>query len=236
MRKNNNKSNNNKFNETILGNLMEKFRRYPLNNDELKTFKEMCIESQVNVLSYINRKNVIKTKKINVLEHNNIFQKLVENIDKLKDINIKTKSELFLEGFIIETKNKREAKFTNCLKISLDNDCYVKISSTIGDSIEISVIYVNYIKRKKGIGRILMETVIEFCKYVLGYQPRFVLECVGSLETEGVKSMNDISKQISFFRKFGFRVENKKHYPQYVMMASPKSNDNFNEDRLRLVA
>ncbi len=81
-----------------------------------------------------------------------------------------------------------------------------------------------------------MNTVFDFCYSQLEFRPRFVLECTGSLGLHGFLDPIGIQGQTSFFRKFGFRVENRKHYPEYVMMSSPKILTNKDEQLFQLVA
>ena len=51
--------------------------------------------------------------------------------------------------------------------------------------------------------------------------PKMFLECTGS---DGFHPDNSssISIQTAFFRKHGFRVENRKHYPRYLTMVRPE--------------
>jgi hypothetical protein len=102
--------------------------------------------------------------------------------------------------------------------------------------LEIPAIRVNENKIRNGEGSRLMNIVFDFCYSQLEFRPRFVLECTGNLESHGVLAPIGIQGQTSFFRKFGFRVENGKHYPEYVMMSSPKSVTNVEEEAFQLVA
>ena len=82
----------------------------------------------------------------------------------------------------------------------------------------------------------LMNIVFDFCLSQLEFRPRFILECTGCHQSQGISSSIGITAQTSFFRKFGFRVENRKHYPHYVMMSSPESKINLNEGMYQLAA
>lgn len=236
MKKINIKSSKNNFDYNVIDSFLRKIKSEPLNNDEIKILKDMCECSQSSVLNYINKKSQIKSKKITIVQNNQIFNKLLERLDLLSSLNSSIDYKIIFDGLNVKTKNKNEVTFHNLLKITINSDSYIKISPTIGNSIEITIIHVDFSKRRKKIGTLLISTVIKFCEMVLGYRPRFVLECVGSLESDGIYSSTGISNQIAFFRKFDFRVENRKHYPNYVMMSSPESDINKNEEMYQLAA
>ena len=47
-------------------------------------------------------------------------------------------------------------------------------------------------------------------------------------ETPSLEPQCPVSIQTAFFRKHGFRVENRKYYPRYVTMVRPEEDSNSN--------
>ena len=224
-----------KADKTML-NIINKINQDILTQDEFEYFSKIAKENQRGLISYFNNETGFGLKKINVIENNEIFEKLLNGINLLKTANPNLKVEYIFDALVISKKNTTEATFHNIIKISLRSGSYIKISSTTSDSLEIPVIRVNENKIRKGEGSRLMNIVFDFCYSQLEFRPRFVLECSGNLESHGVLAPIGIQGQTSFFRKFGFRVENRKYYPEYVMMSSPKLINNVNEQTFQLVA
>ena len=190
--------------------------------NEFEYFKQIALKNKSGLISYLQNEIGFRFYKINVIENNEIFVKLLNGINLLRIDNPSIKVDYIFDSLIISKKNKLEATFHNVIKISLNSGSFIKISSTTSDSLEIPVIKVNENKIRNGEGSRLMNIVFDFCYSQLEFRPRFVLECTGSLKSQGISSSIGIKEQTCFFRKFGFRVENNKHYPNYVMMSSPK--------------
>lgn len=230
------KSTNFATDKKMLHNIFNKINKNILDQIEFKYLKQTAIKSQTGLISYFNNETGFGLKKINVVENNQIFEKLINGINLLKIVNPSIKVEYIFDALIIPKINIREATFHNVIKISLRSGSYIKISSATSDSLEISVIRVKENKIRNGEGSRLMNIVFDFCYSQLGFRPRFILECTGNLESNGVLASIGIKVQTCFFRKFGFRVENNKHYPHYVMMSSPKSVTNIDEKVFQLAA
>jgi hypothetical protein len=230
------KSTNLTLDKTMLDNIFNKLNQEILTQNEFEYFKQIATKNKTGLISYFNNETGFGIKKINVIENNEIFEKLLNGINLFKTANPSIKVEYIFDVLVISKKNTTEATFHNVIKISLRSGSYIKISSTNSDSLEIPVIRVNENKIRKGEGSRLMNTVFDFCYSQLEFRPRFVLECTGSLGLHGFLAPIGIQGQTSFFRKFGFRVENRKHYPEYVMMSSPKSITNTDEEVFQLAA
>ena len=230
------KSTNLTVNNTMLTNIINKINQDILTQDEFEYLSKISKENQRGLISYFNNETGFGIKKINVIENNEIFEKLLNGINLFKTANPSIKVEYIFDVLVISKKNTTEATFHNVIKISLRSGSYIKISSTNSDSLEIPVIRVNENKIRKGEGSRLMNTVFNFCYSQLEFRPRFVLECTGSLGLHGFLAPIGIQGQTSFFRKFGFRVENRKHYPEYVMMSSPKILTDKEEQFFQLAA
>lgn len=218
--------------DVVVNNVLNKLGKDILNADEFGHLKQIATLNKQKLILSINKEIGFNYKKINIIENNNIFNQILDGINSFKNDNPTLEINTFLDTLSIKRNNINEFNFHNVLKISLESGSNITISSTPGDSIEISTINVISHKKRQGEGSKLMNLVFELCHSQLGYRPRFVLECTGFLNS--IKS--DISGQISFFREFGLRVENKKYYPKYVMMSSDKCNYNPKEGMNQMAA
>ena len=224
------------INNTLIDGIINKFNESILTQNEFDYLKKIAIKNQIGLVSYVNKETGMSFKKIKIVENNENFQRLLNEINFFKIHNPFMKFDYFFDALTVTANNKEETTFHNVIKISLSSGSYIKISPTTKDSLEISVISVNENKIGTGEGSKLMNTVFDFCFSELGFRPRFVLECTGNLKTGDSSSYTGIKEQTSFFRKFGFIVVNGKHYPHYVMMSSPESNINLNEEKYQLAA
>lgn len=230
------KSTNLALDNILLNNIFSKLNKNILEQKEFEYFKKIVKENQRSLISFINNETGFGLNKINVVENNEIFEKLLNGTNLLKIVNPSIKIEYIFDALVISKKNIRKTTFHNVIKISLESGSYIKISSATEDSLEVSVIRVNENKLRNGEGTRLMNIVFDFCYSQLEFRPRFILECTGCHQSQDISSSIGIKGQTNFFRKFGFRVVNGKHYPHYVMMSSPKSEINLNEEQFKLAA
>jgi hypothetical protein len=230
------KSTNLTLDNNLLNNVLNKLNNNILEQIEFEYLKQITVRNQRALISYLNKETGIGFKKIKLVENNEIFEKLLNGINLFKKVNPNIKIEHIFDLLVVSKNNIRDATFHNVIKISLRSGSFVKISTATSDSLEISVINVQENKLRNGEGTQLMNIVFDFCYFQLEFRPRFILECTGNLKSYGYKSSTGISGQTNFFRKFGFRVVNRKHYPHYVLMSSPESNINLNEEMYQLAA
>jgi hypothetical protein len=230
------KSTNLTLDNNVLNNILNKLNNNTLEQIEFEYLKQITVKNQRALISYLNKETGIGLKKIKLVENNEIFEKLLNGINLFKKVNPTIKIEHIFDSLVVSKNNIREATFHNVIKISLRSGSFIKISTATSDSLEISVINVQENKLRNGEGTRLMNIVFDFCYSQLEFRPRFILECTGNLKSYGYKSSTGISGQTNFFRKFGFRVVNRKHYPHYVLMSSPESNINLNEEMYQLAA
>jgi hypothetical protein len=223
-------------NNTILTNVINKINQDILTQDESEYLSKIAKENQRGLISYFNNETGFGLKKINIVENNEIFEKLLIGINLFKTANPNIKIEYIFDALVVSKNNRIEATLHNVIKISLKCGSYIKVSSATGNSLEISVIRVNKNKMRNGKGTQLMNIMFDFCYSQLEFRPRFILECTGCLKSQGYSTSIGIKEQTCFFRRFGFRVENNKHYPHYVMMSSPKLINNLNEHPFQLAA
>ena len=165
-------------------------------------------------------------------ESEGAFKKLEENIDSY----FASDGGNYISGMtiekevmrsIVENPEKTILKIHDSLTIYLECGSHVRFSPYKNDSIEITRVMVRSNNRHKGIGSKLMSLVLKFIHDTLGFYPKMFLECTGSVGFHPENS-SSISSQTAFFRKHGFRVENRKHYPRYVTMVRPEEDSNFN--------
>jgi|LakMenE01Jun11ns_1017448.scaffolds.fasta_scaffold9957138_1 hypothetical protein len=222
--------------KTILNNILNKIDRNILEQNEFEYLKQIALKNKTELISYLRNEIGFVLKKINIKDNNEVFEKLLNGINLLKIVNPSIKIEYIFDALIVSKDKIMGITFHNVIKISLRSGSYIKISSATGNSLEISVINVKENKIRKGEGTMLMNIIFDFCFSQLEFRPRFTLECTGCYQSQGISSSIGITGQTSFFRKFGFRVENRKHYPHYVMMSSPESKINLNEGMYQLAA
>ncbi len=220
----------------VLKSILNKLNNNILDQMEFEYLKQLIVKNQRALITYLNKETGFGLKKINLMENNEIFEKLLNGINLFKKVNPTIEIEHFFDSLIVCKSKIMEATFHNVIKITLSSGSFIIISSANSDSLEIPVIRVQENNLRNGEGTRLMNIVFEFCYSQLKYRPRFILECTGNLNSYGSSSSTGISGQTSFFRKFGFRVVNGKHYPHYVMMSSPESNNNLNEEIYQLAA
>jgi GNAT superfamily N-acetyltransferase len=165
-------------------------------------------------------------------ESEGAFKKLEENIDSYFELE----GGNYISGMtiekevmrsIVENPDKTILKIHDSLTIFLECGSHIRFSPYKTDSIEITRVMVRSDNRHKGIGSQLMSLVLKFIHDTLGYYPKMFLECTGSVGFHPDNS-SSISIQTAFFRKHGFRVENRKHYPRYVTMMRPEEDSNSN--------
>ena len=178
----------------------------------------------------------ISPDKINIIPNNSNFDLLCMNVNLIKQMYPDIWIDSHFNPSIVRVKNDWVLTIHNSIVIVLPSGSKLRISPTKAESIEISNIRVETINQSKGEGTLLMNAIINFMTTTLGYRPRIVLECNGSLGGGSDFIEIGIQNQTAFFRKFGFKVENRKHYPHYVMMSSPKSEINLNKEQFKLAA
>jgi hypothetical protein len=105
----------------------------------------------------------------------------------------------------------------------MPDESLIRFSSYQNDGIELSRIWVAEQNQRQGKGSFLMNLFFDFLKEVLGFIPTIFLECTGGVGVGQNALSMDISMQTKFFRKWGFRVNDKKLYPTYVNMLRKSS-------------
>lgn len=219
--------------------ILEIFRKAGISelvNEDFQLLERQSILNKKKMFFYSLLSFGICPDKINIIRNSSNFDLLSKNVNLFKQMYPDIKIVSHFMPSIVKVKNDWVVTIHNSIVIVLPNGSYLRISPTKAESIEISVIRVETINHSKGEGTLLMNAIINFMTTTLGYRPRIVLECNGSLGKGSDLIEIGIQNQTAFFRKFGFRVENRKHYPHYVMMSSPKSELNLNEEPFKLAA
>ncbi len=163
-------------------------------------------------------KNIIFKK----VESNKVFTALQNNVDVLSELTGCIPSNSYcMELSSTVTKNGKgiiRQHPTISLVLTDFGNSTIRIAPNGTDGIEITRVLVGNGYTGKNIGSYLMHTLFLFLIETLGYIPPIFLECTGKINYGDTIVENPIQNQTKFFRKFGFRVTNKKHYPFYVRM------------------
>lgn len=157
------------------------------------------------------------------VESNEVFLQLKNNLtilDKLTTEKHKCHTSYeFVNSIVTQGKDTVVRQHpTILIGLAQHKDSMIRIAPSENNGIEITRIIVGSSDRGKKIGSFLMNTLFLFMNETLGYIPPVFLECTGAISNGDEFVENSIQNQTKFFRKFGFRVTNKKFYPEYVRM------------------
>ena len=176
----------------------------------------------------------LKIKIINYEEviDNDNFKMLLDKIGEFVEnhnLNEIPEKQLLLQSFQIITavglKNGSLVKNHNCITLILPDESIIRFSSYGQDGVELTRVWVKEENHKRGQGSYLMQIFFKFIEETIGFIPTIFLECTGEVGLgKNAISMN-ISDQTKFFRKFGFRVNERKYYPHYVNMLRESSSN-----------
>jgi hypothetical protein len=164
------------------------------------------------------------------VQDNEIFKKLLENIDAFVDAhnaNEVEEMQLKLQSFqiitVVDLKMGSNVKLHNCITLILPDESLIRFSSHGIDGVDLTRIWVKEMNHKKGKGTYLMNTLFKFMEDTVGFIPTIFLECTGEVGVGENAISTNISAQTKFFRKFGFRVKDRSQYPHYVNMLRENS-------------
>ena len=105
--------------KTMLNNIINKLNQDILSQNEFEYLSKIAKENQRGLISYFNNETGFGLKKINVIENNEIFEKLLIGINLFKTANPNIKIENIFDGLVVSKNNRIEATFHNVIKISL---------------------------------------------------------------------------------------------------------------------
>lgn len=159
------------------------------------------------------------------IQDNATFKYLLKRINQIVDLhnlNELPEKQLNVQTFeimtVVDIKNNSKVKLHNCITLILPDESLIRFSSYGDDGIELTRIWVKEKNQKKGQGTYLMDLFIKFIEDAIGFLPEIYLECTGNIGIDNNAYSMDISEQTKFFRKYGFRVKERSHYPHYVNM------------------
>ena len=160
------------------------------------------------------------------IENNNYFNLLLANLNRYFSSFENVRFSSGLKSLNINGK----VKFQQMITLKLESRSWISFGSgEQPNQIEISAIGVPLINQNNGEGSFLMKLMLNFMKETLGFVPICFLECTGNIESSDFLLINSIQNQTRFFRKFAFRVKNRKHYPHYVSMEADFSNIDYSD-------
>jgi GNAT superfamily N-acetyltransferase len=179
-------------------------------------------------ISYIRNSSGINVVSVEEIQDNEVFSRLRDSFEPYFLLIDKSKVPLKYESSdiysIVELSRGAKMKIHNCLYFELPDGSHFRFSPHGSDSLEISRIMVAPQNTGQGTGTLMMEIFLEFVGSILGEIPPLYLECTGTVGFGKNESTNTISKQTAFFRKFGFRVNDARLYPEFVSMSRKKEN------------
>ena len=158
------------------------------------------------------------TRFVEFHSNNEIFTKLLNNMSFLDGPLISV-----VPGFIVGTITLTSSK----KQITRFHDT-ILLESGFGhlricphkNGLEISRVWIEPELHNKGLGTLLMFRLFEWIGNTVDYIPDIFLECTGSVGAGENYQETPLKKQIEFFRKFGFRVNQKEssYTKGYVQM------------------
>jgi hypothetical protein len=151
-----------------------------------------------------------------VIDENNVFSQIKRNLNQMKQKYYEICFECDLTSSMVERKKKKIVKVHPFISLTLSDGSIICFGPNEQDGLEISQLVCS--KKGRGQGTYLMNTFFDILNETLGFIPPLYLECTGSIFFKEFSVLSSIHKQTKFFRKFGFRVANRKEYPYYVDM------------------
>jgi ribosomal protein S18 acetylase RimI-like enzyme len=148
---------------------------------------------------------------------NVVFKKLTEGLQQYEknpefDYIVETRT------YGLELSEGLHFNSHNGIAISVGEIALIFINSYGDSGLEISHLWVSPIQQRMGLGTRLVREVFNLCQSIIGHIPKISLECTGNTTHNGKWYTTGISGQTAFYRKFGFRVSDRKKYPLYVRM------------------
>ena len=194
----------------------------------IKEHREIYQKDKKKLLKLYSEETNFKIHSAEFYESKGIFKILEDSIDNY----FKPEGKYYLSGMAIEKEimrsivmnpDKTVLNIHDSITIFLPDGSHIRLSPHKDDTIEITRVLVTHEIRNIGVGSILMDIVFKFIGRTLGYLPKMFLECTGAVGLDPLNA-STVAIQTAFFRKHGFRVNNRKHYPRYVTMIKPKQD------------
>ncbi len=151
-----------------------------------------------------------------VIDENNVFSEIKRNLNQLMQKYHEISFRCDRINSVVVRKNKTIKKNRPFISLTLNDGSILRFCPNENDGLEISKLVAA--NRGNGQGTFLMNIFFEILHEILGFVPPLYLECTGNVDFQGDIVQSSIQSQTKFFRKFGFRVANRKEYPYYVDM------------------
>lgn len=192
---------------------------------KIRTRKKSFTKEEREFVKTIQKETGIKIREIQRVEENEIFKKLLDDVDEYFTGFMMIRYNIMKMNSIVGVGKKTVLRIHNSISFHFPDNSVIRFSPFGVNGIEISRIWVTHSNQGKGLGSKLMELLFQFLEDVLGEIPPIYLECNGSIGFREEKEFTPISKQTSFFRKFGFRVKDGSDYPHFVTMTRETDNN-----------
>lgn len=154
-----------------------------------------------------------------IVAKNDVFKRF-EDLDNLRELTPFSCHFIADEiHTLVEDSKGFYLKIQPYICLWIEKGAMIRFAPHKADGLEICRIQVTDIGQ--GVGSDLMNIFLYLVSAVLGYIPQLYLECTGSVGWNENEVSIGISRQTAFFRKFGFRVNNRSKYPHWVDMIRP---------------
>lgn len=190
-----------------------------------RTRKKSLTQEEQELVNLIRKETGIKIRDIQRMEDNEVFKTLLDNVEEyFKRFKVMRYNVMEMNS-IVGVDKKTVLRIHNSISFHFPDDSVIRFSPFGMNGIEISRVWVTHSNQGKGIGSKLMELLFQFLEDILGEIPPLYLECNGSIGFGERQEFTPISKQTSFFRKFGFRVKDGSDYPHFLTMTREIDNN-----------
>ena len=193
--------------------------------------KEEYLQGKNKFIHKLKLSTGINIKEVEFIENTDVFRTLIAALGDFErfvcdstQMDIKAQYKEFLT--LVEKKKGGLLKFHNTITFFLEDGSHIRFSPHNKNGIEISRVWVNPENHRNGLGSLLMELFFDFMLFAKVEPSEYFLECTGAVGLGENKQELSVASQTNFFRKFGFRVNNRKGYPDYITMIKKGSQLN----------
>ncbi len=158
-----------------------------------------------------------------VVSKNDYFIQLEESVPMWRNEIPELRIEVNQIFTIVEKSKGFYLKIQPFISLHLPDFSVLRFSPYQSDGLEISRIQATQIG--SGSGTKLMKIFFIMVRQILGFIPPIWLECTGTVGINHTEVSYGLSEQTRFFRKFGFRVNDRSQYPRWVDMVRPKDEN-----------
>jgi GNAT superfamily N-acetyltransferase len=158
-------------------------------------------------LNSIKKSTGIKITDVVYENGNEVFDEIKEFVESILPVHAKMMEVEISEIMtVVEGRNNATLKVHECITLWFIDGSHLRFSPSGDDALELTRLWVKPENHGKGIGSLLMETFENIVVEIIGELPRIELECTGAVGLGDNSQSIPISKQINFFRRFGYKI------------------------------